>query len=111
MDSGVYMDCDGRTNLPLASGLQSRWLARQSSGECPDLQLRDGGDWKGTSTGVMMTSTPPTHPAIAGTVVTIGSGAFSFFGSTLVVVQWLAAAVAVVAGVLTIIHLIKTWNS
>ncbi len=58
-----------------------------------------------------MTGTQPTHPAIAGTVVTIGSGAYSFFGTTLVVVQWLAAAVAVIAGVLTIVHLIRNWNT
>jgi len=58
----------------------------------------------------MMTGTNHTHPAIAGTVVTLGSGAYSFFGTTLVVVQWLAAAVAVMVGVLTIIHLLKNWD-
>ena len=58
----------------------------------------------------MMNGTQSTHPAIAGTVVTIGSGAYSFFGTTLVVVQWFAAIIAVAAGILTIIHLLKHWD-
>jgi quinol-cytochrome oxidoreductase complex cytochrome b subunit len=39
----------------------------------------------------------------------MASGVFSFFGSSLVVVQWLAAAVSLVVGVLTAIHLIRNW--
>lgn len=58
----------------------------------------------------MMSGTHTYHPAITGTVVALGSGAYSFFGTTLVIVQWLAAVVAIGAGLLTIAHLIKHWK-
>ena len=48
--------------------------------------------------------------AMVGTAVTVGTGAYSFFGSTLATVQWIAAAVAILVGVATFIHLIKNWN-
>lgn len=48
--------------------------------------------------------------AMVGTAVTVGSGAYSFFGSTLPMVQWLAAAVGALVGIVTFIHLIKNWN-
>jgi len=48
--------------------------------------------------------------AVVGTAVTIASGAYSFFGTTLVVVQWFAAAIACAVGVLTTVHLIKHWS-
>lgn len=57
-----------------------------------------------------MTSTSHSQPAIVGSFVTVSSGAYSFFGTTLAVVQWLAAAVSLVVGVLTIIHLIRNWK-
>lgn len=56
----------------------------------------------------MMTQSP-TQPAVVGSTVSMASGVFSFFGSSLVVVQWLAAAVSLVVGVLTAIHLIRNW--
>lgn len=58
----------------------------------------------------MMTGTQSPHPAIVGSAVTIGSGAYSFFGTTLVVVQWLAAAVSLVVGVITLVHYIRSWS-
>ncbi len=59
----------------------------------------------------MMNGTHNSQSAVAGTVVTIGSGAISFFGSSLVVVQWVAAFVAIVVGVTTFVHLVKNWNN
>lgn len=49
-------------------------------------------------------------PVIAGTAVAVGSGAYSFFGTTLVVVQWLAAFTAIVVGVTTFLYTIKHWH-
>jgi hypothetical protein len=48
--------------------------------------------------------------AVVGTAVTIASGAYSFFGTTLVVVQWFAAATACTVGILTAVHLLKHWG-
>ncbi len=48
--------------------------------------------------------------AMVGTAVTVGSGAYSFFGATLATVQWLAAAVAILVGTATFIHLIINWS-
>lgn len=48
--------------------------------------------------------------AMVGTAVSVGSGAYSFFGSTLPMVQWLAAAVGVLVGIATFIHLVRNWN-
>lgn len=47
---------------------------------------------------------------MVGTAVSVGSGAYSFFGSTLPMVQWLAAAVGVLVGIATFIHLVRNWN-
>lgn len=44
---------------------------------------------------------------IKGSIVTILATTYSFFSHSLVVVQWLAAAVAVVAGVLTVVTTLR----
>ena len=47
---------------------------------------------------------------IAGAIVTVFSGLFSFFGSTLPVVQWFAAIVAIVVGITTFVKIVKDWR-
>ena len=61
----------------------------------------------------MMTLEHSNHlgPTAVGAAVTIGSGAYSFFGSTLVVVQWIAAVVAIAVGVATFVHILKHWRT
>ena len=58
----------------------------------------------------MIDSTHHITPVIAGTAVAVASGAYSFFGTTLVIVQWFAAAVAALAGLMTIAYTIKHWH-
>lgn len=48
------------------------------------------------------------HPPIAG-VVSGSSALISFFASTLPVVQWIAASVAIVVGLIAIYPKVKAW--
>ena len=47
---------------------------------------------------------------MAGTTFTAASGAYSFFGTTLVIVQWFAAFVAVLVGIATLVALVHNWH-
>lgn len=102
---------DERRDVQNASGIQSGWLADSTYWERTSIFVRDGGDWQGTSIGVTMQTHPINNPSTYGAAVTIGSGAISFFAHTLVIVQWCAAAVAVIAGILSVAYTIKHWHT
>jgi hypothetical protein len=48
--------------------------------------------------------------SVVGSAVTLGAGTFSFFGSTLPVVQWMSAFLGVIVGLATLVHLFKNWD-
>jgi hypothetical protein len=54
---------------------------------------------------------PTHHPGLYGAFVATVSSAISFFALSLIVVQWLAGFVAVVAGTLSIAYTIKHWKT
>jgi hypothetical protein len=45
-----------------------------------------------------------------GATVSTGSGLYSFFGTTLPIVQWFAAVLGATAAILTLISVIRHWN-
>lgn len=58
----------------------------------------------------MTMNVTPMHPGLGAATISVGSGLISFFTASLIVVQWSAGMIAILAGIASLASVIKHWN-